>query len=106
MTDPATLRAQAEQLRRTARSIRAKADALDDGLGTLQSRYPLRSGGVWEGPYADRYANGVSDAKGDIAALSRSVDGYADECEAKATQLDAQAGDLEQEQQSEHQGAR
>ncbi|MGH3317666.1 MAG: hypothetical protein ACRDO0_16120 [Nocardioidaceae bacterium] len=73
MTDPATLRVQAEQLRRTARSIRANAAALDDGLGTLQSRCPLRSGGVWAGPYADRHAEGVSDAKGDLAALSRSV---------------------------------
>ncbi|HWL96832.1 MAG TPA: hypothetical protein VNP20_05775 [Nocardioidaceae bacterium] len=81
MTDPPTLRAQAEQLRRVARAIREKAAALDDELGTLQRRYPLRAGGVWEGPYADG-------------------------CEAKATQLDAQAGDLEQQRRCEHQGAR
>jgi hypothetical protein len=106
MTDPATLRAQAEQLRRVSRAIRGNAAALDDELGTLQRRYPLRSGGVWEGPYADRYAEGVSDARGDLAALSRSVDGYAHDCGAKATQLDAQAGDLEEERHSEHEGAR
>jgi hypothetical protein len=106
MTDPATLRLQAEQLRRVARAIREKAAALDDDLGTLQRRYPLRSGGVWEGPYADRYAEGVSDAKDGLATMSRSVDVYADDCEAEATQLDAQAGDLEQQRRREHEGAR
>lgn len=106
MSDPATLRAQAEQLRRVARAIREKAATLDDELGTLQRRYPLGAGGVWEGPYANRYAEGVSDARGDLATISRSVDLYADDCEAKATQLDAQAGDLEQQRRREHEGAR
>ncbi len=91
MTDPATLRAQATQLRAAARTMRSQATDLAQGVANVTSHYPSGASGVWGGPSADTFYTALSDAKGQLASLVTDVDDYAGACERKATALDSQA---------------
>ena len=98
MTDPATLRAEADRLRRNAKAMRQQAAQLDDGLGDVQRHYPAGGDGVWTGPHADTFFNELSTAKSQLSSVDSEVDGYASACERKATSLDQQATELERQQ--------
>lgn len=101
MTSPHELREQAHELREVARTIRAKAAALDDDVVAVQTHYPDRTGGVWEGPAADEFFHQLTTVRTHLGALRTDVQGYAGDCEAKARHLDQQADELEAEQQKE-----
>lgn len=95
MADPETLREQARQLRAAATSIRAKGYALDDDVKTIQERYPLPSETLWKSPHATRFAEELVKASGDLAAVGRDVDRFADDCEDEARRRDQEADQLE-----------
>lgn len=98
VSDPQTLRDQARQLRAAAVRIRAQGYALDDDVKTIQERYPLPSDTLWKSPHATRYAEELVKASGDLGAVGRDVDRFADDCEDEARRRDQQADQLEAEQ--------
>jgi uncharacterized protein YukE len=98
VTDPATLRAEADRLRANARTMRQQAGQLDDGLGDVQRHYPAGASSVWTGSNADTFYSELSTAKTQLSGIVSDVDAYASACERKATSLDHQAADLEREQ--------
>lgn len=105
MTDPGTLRAEADRLRRNAKTMRTQAGHLDEGLGDVQRHYPAGASGVWTGPNADTFYSELSTAKSQLSGIAADVDGYASACERKATSLDHQADALEREQRAEREKA-
>jgi uncharacterized protein YukE len=105
VTDPATLRAEADRLRRNARTMRQQAGHLDDGLGDVQRHYPAGANGVWTGPNADTFYSELSTAKSQLSGIVSDVDGYASACERKATSLDHQADTVEREQREKREKA-
>ena len=70
MTDPARLRAQAEDLRDAARTLRAKAPALDDDTHGVLTHYPHTSDGVWWGQAADEFYALVQGARTSLRELA------------------------------------
>jgi hypothetical protein len=100
MPTPEQLRADAELLRGVARTIRTKAAALDDDVVAVQSHYPQKSGGVWEGPAADHFYGELGKVKSNLGKVKTDVEGYAGRCDTKAGQLEREADTLEREQRS------
>lgn len=98
MATPGELREQAQTLRDAARAMRAKASHLTGKVDELRRHYPRSSDGVWVGPSADAYFDQVDEVRGNLAKVRTDVDGYADDCETKATHLEHQADHLEAEQ--------
>lgn len=98
MTTPAEKRARARTLRDVASTIATKADALDDDLTTMLSQYPHHEKGVWWGPEATTFYDGVSDVKTDIRGLRHDVVGYAEDCRSEARRLDEAADRQEAEE--------
>lgn len=95
MSDPASLRAQARELRRAARSVRDGSAAVDDELRTLLDRYPLPSATMWHGAHADRYADVLAKALEGLGRIGRDAERYADDCEHEAARRERRADDLE-----------
>ncbi|HEY7010201.1 MAG TPA: hypothetical protein VH395_14730 [Jatrophihabitantaceae bacterium] len=106
MTDPATLRAEADRLRKNAKTMRQQAGQLDDGLGDVQRHYPAGANSVWTGPNADTFYTELSTAKSQLSGIASDVDDYASACERKATSLDHQATALERELREKAEKAR
>jgi uncharacterized protein YukE len=101
MSDPAQLRAEAARLRAAARVMRAASARLDDGLVGVQQHYPAGAAGVWAGPNADTFHRRLGQARTGARELRTAVERHADECDRKATALDARARDAELQQQRE-----
>lgn len=103
MTTPAQKRARAEELREVARTISTKAWQLDDDLDTLLERYPHRSDGVWWGPSATDFYEGVRQVRTDARTLRQDVLDYAARCRTRATELDEEA-DVQEAELAEEDG--
>lgn len=95
MTTPEQKRARAAELREVARTISDKAWLLDDDLDSLLRHYPHRSDGVWWGPAATDFYDGVRDVRTDVRNLRADVLGYASSCRQKATELEELADEQE-----------
>ena len=98
MTNPARLRAQAEDLRDAARTLRTKAPQLDDDTHGVLTHYPHTSDGVWWGQAADEFYALVQGARTSLRELADDVQGYAARCDTRATELEDEADRLEREQ--------
>lgn len=97
MTTPEEKRARARLLREVATTISTKAWQLDDDLDTLLRRYPHRSDGVWWGPAATDFYDGVKDVRTDVRSLRSDVLAYAADCRTRAAQLETLADTQEAE---------
>lgn len=94
MPDPATLRAQARQLRQAATDLRSRTGTLTSRLPQVRSHYPLPDVNLWSGPNADAYAAGLGDAVRDVTGVADDVHDFATACDRRATELERQADEL------------
>lgn len=95
MTTPEQKRDRAQELREVARTISEKAWLLDDDLDALLRHYPHLSDGVWWGPAATDFYDGVRDVRTAVRDLRTDVLGYATRCRQKATELEELADEQE-----------
>lgn len=100
MTTPEQKRARAQVLREVATTISTKAWLLDDDLDSLLRHYPHRSDGVWWGPAATDFYDGVRDVRTDVRHLRTDILGYASRCRTRATELETLADEQEAAAQS------
>ena len=77
MTTPEQKRERARLLREVASTISTKAWQLDDDLDTLLKEYPHSESGVWWGPAATEFYDGVEDVRTEVRTLRTDVLGYA-----------------------------
>ena len=99
MPSPSQLRAQAQDLRDAARTLRAKAPLLDDDADGVITHYPHSSDGVWWGPASDEFYELVRGARTSLRELGGDVRSYATRCDTRADELDVEADVMEREQQ-------
>lgn len=101
MTTPEQKRERARLLREVATTISTKAWQLDDDLDTLLKEYPHSESGVWWGPAATEFYDGVEDVRTDVRTLRTDVLGYARDCRNRARELDDLADEQEEREADE-----
>lgn len=99
MPTPSQLRAQAQDLRDAARTLRNKAPLLDDDTDGVLTHYPHSTDGVWWGPAADDFYEMVRGSRTSLRELATDVQSYATSCDTRAEELETEADVMEREQQ-------
>ena len=95
MSTPASLRADARELRSAASTIRGQAATLGSRIPEVRRHYALPDQALWVGPNADTYAQGLTAAASDVDSVVGDADDYSTACESKAAALERQADQLE-----------